>query len=98
MRQPAHSTGARPGADLLMVLDEELAGLELVRVHYVQQLSPRSVGGLQILPVKLLQHTRRFLLLHVSLAHFHAYNGDPRSPVVCNLGACVNSEQQSHNT
>lgn len=45
--------GMAPGY-LLMVLYEELAGLELVRVHHIQQLPPRSIGRLQILPVKLL--------------------------------------------
>lgn len=37
-----------------MVLDEELAGLELVGVHDVQQLPAGCVGGLQVLPVELL--------------------------------------------
>ena len=41
-------------ADLLMVLDEELAGLELVWIHHVEQLPPGSVVLLQILPVELL--------------------------------------------
>ena len=37
-----------------MVLDEELAGLELVGVHDVQQLPPRRVLLLQVLMVELL--------------------------------------------
>ena len=46
----------RAGLNLLMVLYQELACLELVRVHGIQQLPPGSVRWLQILPVKLLCH------------------------------------------
>lgn len=47
-------------ACLLMVLDEELAGLELVRIHDVQQLLPRSIVLFQVLPVELLHPTFGF--------------------------------------
>ena len=40
---------------LLMVLYEELASLELLGVHHIQQLPSGRVGGLQIFPVELLQ-------------------------------------------
>ena len=40
---------------LLMVLYEELASLELLGVHHIQQLPTSSIGGLQVLPVELLQ-------------------------------------------
>jgi hypothetical protein len=38
-----------------VVLDEELAGLELVGVHDVQQLPPGCIVLLQIFPVELLR-------------------------------------------
>ncbi len=50
-------------ACLFVVLDEELARLELVGVHDIQQLSPRSVLLLQVLPVELL-HTAQGWLRH----------------------------------
>lgn len=42
------------GPHPLMVVDEELAGLELVRVHDVQQLLAQGILFLQILPEELL--------------------------------------------
>ena len=46
-------------ACLFVVLDQELAGLEFVRVHDIQQLPPGSIIFLQILSVE---------LLHIKLA------------------------------
>ena len=47
-------------ACLFMVLDQELAGLELVGVHDIQQLPPCGVVLLQVLPVEFLHrgHSR----------------------------------------
>ncbi len=41
-------------ACLFMVLDQELAGLEFVGVHDVQQLPPSGIILLQVFPVELL--------------------------------------------
>ena len=46
---------SREGLNLLMVLNQELACLEFLGVHGIQQLPPGDVGWLQILPVELLR-------------------------------------------
>ena len=47
---------------LLMILYEELASLELLGVHHIKQLSAGRVGGLQILPVELLQSNHNLVI------------------------------------
>ena len=54
-RQACDAAGIKAPACLLVVLDEELAGLELVWIHDVEQLPPRGIIFLQILSVEFLR-------------------------------------------
>ena len=54
-RHACDAEGIKAFACLLMVLNEELAGLELVWIHHIQQLPPRSIIFLQILSIEFLR-------------------------------------------
>ena len=79
-RHACDAEGIKAPACLLMVLDEELAGLELVWIHHVEQLPPRGIVFLQILSVELLRATLG--LSGGSLLH-EPRNSDPKKHHRC---------------